>query len=184
VREDIDEDEDRPVRRRPEFPLLVRIAGIIWIVFGCVILLNAAVSLLVSLGQAAPRGGAEAAGRATGSMCGVAVILLFGGAFILVGVQSIRGTAKDTLGNGIGSIVFGFLNLGCGLMLMLGGAMAGGGAGVVILIGSAISLLAGVGLLAAGVLALIGRDAYKTWRRAQKARTTRRRTRTEDSFDA
>ena len=67
------------------------------------------------VGLATAGGGApEATGRAISGACAMVFALLFGGGFVFVGVQSIRGTASDTLGNGIGSILLGLPCLSCG----------------------------------------------------------------------
>jgi hypothetical protein len=138
---------------------------VIWIVFGSLILLNAAINLLLTFGMSAG-GGAQAAG----GVCPVLIGVLFGAVFIHVGVQSVQGTAKDTLGNGIGSIIFALLNGGFGVLLMVGAVAVGGTAGLIAALLGGVSLLGGIGLLAAGVLALVGREEYKAWRRAHKRR--------------
>jgi hypothetical protein len=133
----------------PKYPKVVKIAGIIWIVFGCLNLLSvsAFVFLLVT-------GLADyAVGRMFGS-------LLVSAAFIYVGQQSIRGTAHSTVGNGIGSVLWGSFNL------IVGGLQAVPGQ----IIGVGISFLGGVALIAAGILALVGRNDYKAWHRVQKSR--------------
>ena len=161
-----DDDQDISIRRDVPFPASVRTAGIIWIVMGGLILVNAGVNFLITVGAAAaagPGGGPQAAG----GMCGVALAALFGAAFIVVGVQTIKGTAKDTLGNAIGSFVFGLLNGGAGMLVILAGLAIGRGLAILFVVLGGISLIAGVALLAAGVLALVGRENYKTWRRAQ-----------------
>ena len=72
------------------------------------------------------------------------MIILVGGAFIYVGVQSVRGTAKDTLGNGIGSIVFAAFQF-CGAALSgLALLLAPGGVAAVVF---AVGLIDGAGLL-------------------------------------
>jgi hypothetical protein len=152
----------------PRIPLAVRTAGIIWIVVGSLILLAGVVVLLVSMGTVAANKGLAARGGDTayfvgvilGQLAGVACVALFGAAFLFVGVKSVTGTAGDTLGNGIGSIVFGALNLG--------GAALFAGAGR--FIQSGVSLIYAGCLIAAGVLALVGRADYKEWRRFQIAR--------------
>jgi hypothetical protein len=170
MHEGIDEPDVR-FTQSAAYPTTVRIAGIVWIVFGGLILLSAAANLLLSFGMPA-KSGAEGAGRAAGGICTVLLLVVFGAVFVHVGIQSIRGTAKDTLGNGMGSIVFGLLNLGYGVMLLGVGVAAGGMATVIGVLGLAVGFSAGVGLLAAGVLALVGRQDYKAWRRAHKRRTT------------
>src|SRR5436305_8370949 len=101
MREPIDERDELPVDE-PDYPSSVRLAGVIWICFGSLILLGAASNLLLLSGN---RGG-DAAGQ-TGGMVGVVFVAFFGAVFLHVGVQSTRGTAKDTLGNGVSSIIFG-----------------------------------------------------------------------------
>jgi hypothetical protein len=164
MREGSGEQDQLPVDG-PKYPRAVHIAGVIWIIFGSLILLNAAINLLLTVGMAAGDG-AQAAGGGSPVWIGV----LVGAVFIHVGVQSTRGTAKDTLGNGIGSLIFGLLNGGFGAFLIVGAIAAGGIAGLIAAIFGGISLLGGIGLLVAGVLALVGREEYKAWRRAQKSR--------------
>jgi hypothetical protein len=108
-----------------------------------------------------------------GGLCTGLFIGLIGGAFIFVGIQTILGIAKDTLGNGIGSIIFGVLNGGAGL----------GQALTKEYFQSAVSFLCGIGLLTAGVLALVGRDGYKRWRRARRPPRRRRLRRRSSELD-
>ena len=92
--------------------------------------------------------------------------LLVGGVFLHVGRQSMQGKAADTLGNGVGSIIFGLINT-C-VFGLTSPALAG--VPVLLYVVATISLLSTAGLIAAGVLALVGRGQYREWRRAQKAR--------------
>ncbi len=148
----------------------MRAAGIIWTIFGGLILLNFAILalILLVLAPAAPPGTRGAAIGAT--MCLGAFLGLIGGVFILVGIQTITGSARDTLGNGIGSIIFSLLIGGSGLVTLVGGRGEAAN-----LIGGAINVLAGAGLMAAGVMALIGRDQYRAWRQAHSPPPPRRR---------
>jgi hypothetical protein len=143
---------------------------------GCVIIINALVSLGISAAAVA-----DNAANA-GSICGAILPFLFGVAFIVVGRQTIRGTARDTLGNAIGSLVLGIGPLVCGF-----GAIASGLAvanvpvnvqgkdvadlkanvGLLVVLGI-VNILSGLGLMTAGALALIGRKDYRDWRRLQK----------------
>ena len=69
---------------------------------------------------------------------------------MFVGVQSIRGTASDTLGNGIGSILLGLLCLSCGGSDLVSVASRVGSRPVAVgVISAAVNVLSGVGLLAA-----------------------------------
>ena len=175
--EEFDEDQPRRSIRRSPFPRMVQTAGVIWIVFGSLILLNGTVNLLLSFTMKEQVGGAESTGR----MCGVLLILLFGAVFIHVGVQSVRGTARDTLGNGIGSVIFALLAGGVGAVMLVAGFALGELALLIAVIAGGIYLLAGLGLLAAGVMALAGREEYKAWKQSQQ-RPRRRRTRDDDDF--
>ena len=130
----------------PKFPGIVLAAGIIWIVVGSAILLATVLAVLVSV---LIRG--EGSAESLFLWCWVGVCFSpFGGAFLFVGVQTVRGTAPDTLGNGIGSIIFsglfGWLDLTQPICWP------------------------GLALIVAGVLALVGRSQYKVWRKARKAK--------------
>jgi hypothetical protein len=137
------------------YPVTVKAAGIVWIIFGTLILVNMLV-LVVLMSLLAAR--AHAGAVAASGVCVGLFLGAFGAAFILVGVQSVRGTAPGTLGNGIGSIGFGLFNIVYGMTLADDGH----------LIQSGIALIGGAGLLAAGVLALVGRGQYMAWRRAAR----------------
>ena len=167
-----DEDYDRRPKKR-RYPTVMRIAAIAWIVFGCLVLLTGLLNLVVELvGLATAGGGApEATGRAVGGACVMIFALLFGGGFVFVGVQTILGWANDTLGNGIGSILLGLLCLSCGGSGLVTVASGVGGQPVAVgVISAAINLLSGLGLIAAGVLALVGRSDYVAWKRKNTRR--------------
>jgi hypothetical protein len=160
MRESFDEPEDYD--DDPGFPATVMAAGVFWIVLGAVLVL----ALLVALAGAffLAQGRQEKGEVVFGGICTGLFIGLIGAAFIFVGVQTILGTARDTVGNGIGSIIFGVLNGGAGLGYVLTREY----------FQSVVSFLCGVGLLAAGVLALVGRNQYKEWRRSRRPRRRRR----------
>ncbi len=161
MRESFDEPES-DYDDEPGFPMTVMAAGIFWIVLGAVLVL----ALLVALAGAffIAQGRQEKGEVVFGGLCTGLFIGLIGGAFIFVGVQTILGSARDTLGNGIGSIIFGVLNGGAGLGQVLTREY----------FHSAVSILCAVGLLTAGVLALVGRNPYKAWRRSRRPRRRRR----------
>jgi hypothetical protein len=94
----------------PPIPGSVKAAGIIWIVFGSLILLSFVMQVLTQLVFAPPEERGQALG---GTFLGGLIAAVFGGQFLVVGVQSLTGTAKGTLGNGIGSILFAVLLGGC-----------------------------------------------------------------------
>lgn len=153
-----DDDLDVAYGDEPPYPPLVTAAGWIWIAFGCIVLLNMVLIVLLSFAAGAGRGGAEGASTIGGGLCIAIVVGLFGAVFLHVGNQSVRGTARDTLGNGVGSMLFG--------LFYFGGAAAQTAIGQIVQAG--VAGLGGVLLLTAGLLALIGRGQYKLWRKSQK----------------
>jgi hypothetical protein len=157
----------------PPFPTVVMVAGVIWIIVGAVALVNVVLTLALAGANAAAQPG-QPGGQTGGVCCG----LLVGIAFLVCGIQTVKGTAKDTLGNGIGSILIGGFYLVVGLGLGLLGALGGAGAGQnpnlaplagVLLIAMVIAGGIGAALVLAGILALVGRGAYREWRRAYGA---------------
>ena len=90
------DDRDSPSTRRV-VQKLVRTAGIIWFAFGCLSILNAVLNL------------ATTASQADANFAGVGCGVLSSIAYRWVGMQSLEGTATDTVGYGIGSLVIGLL---------------------------------------------------------------------------
>lgn len=179
---DARDDYDREPRGGTPFPVGARVAGIIWIVFGTVGL----VAQLASFGMNANQGGAGA----TGPICGI----LFAVAFLMIGIQTVRGTAKTTLANGIGSIIFSLVYFGLGAMMALGGAFLANanpqqaqaqGVQQFAIIMSVVLFGFGGLLLIAGVLAIMANTAYKDWRRAEGLTPSSRRrpARRDDDYD-
>lgn len=165
---------DRPP---PPFPPLVMIAGVIWIGFGALGLIGTVVSIGMA-GAQAQQGGA---GNAGSGCCGGLIAI----AFLVCGYQTVKGTARDTLGNGIGSLLLGGLYLLLAGLVGFGGFLLGGGnqqnnakadeLKVVIAITGAILGVMGMLLVVAGILALAGRSAYREWREASAPPKRRRR---------
>ncbi len=156
--------------RQPAGPLkrswAATYAGTLWVGLGIVILLNAVINMAIAvLSQEA-----SAIGR---SVCGTVLGCFFGGVFIHVGRQTLSGLAKDTLGNGIGSIVFGLLYSALGSILLLAVISLGIGSAesfILIAIG-AINVICAVALLFAGILAISARADYKAWRKSVSRKT-------------
>ena len=186
-RDDDYEDDDRPSRRGgAEFPTGAKIAGIIWIAYGSLGLLSNLVSLALTAGQGMGP-----------NICGTVVGILIAAAFLFVGVQTVKGTAPGTLGNGIGSLIIGVLQLTCGGLILAGGGIlaAGGGGGAggapppgagdlgtVAMVMGVIVILLGLSLVTAGVLALMNKSAYENWRAAQGLTRPKRRTQEERDY--
>lgn len=164
MRDDDFDDEPSPLVVEPVVPKTVQVAGVIWIVFGSLILLNWTLSLVLLIALAA-------AGPSSGGSC---FGILIGAAFLSVGIQSIRGTAKGMGGNAIGSLFFGLLNAGGGIVLLFLGLRWGQASMIITGIIAAICLTAGIGLIAAGILALVGRKEYREYRLAQRKAQSRK----------
>jgi hypothetical protein len=139
-------------------------AGIVWLIFGCLSVGGAAVQLLlVFAGPGLAAFGPGAVNEAVGTVCGAVPAMLVGAVFVHVGLQSLRGTAPAVLGNGIGSILFGVLYTAVGVVLLVTAAE-------VLVLTAVFCFFLALTLYAAGVLALLGRADYKTFRRAVQRR--------------
>jgi hypothetical protein len=129
-------------------PGTIMAAAVLWLVVGSLILLAALALLVLSLflGRVAET---PFLGTAALPVLVIALLLLLGlvgVVFLRHGVQTLRGTQRDTLGAGIFSIVVG---------LLFGTNPVQGG-------------LAGLALIAAGILALVGRRDYLAWRQGRR----------------
>ena len=161
-----DRDDDRYDDRPAPFPGIVMAAGVIWICVGCLSLINMMATF--ALGGANPQAGNQGVGNAPGQNPAAGCCAgLVGIAFLVCGYQTVRGKSKDTLGNGIGSIVFGLLQLAVAAAIGLGGAMLGQNPNpqapppemmiiIAVFVGAS-----GCTLILAGTLALVGRGAYR-----------------------
>jgi len=140
------------------FPKSVLIAGIMWIIFG------GSIFLFAGLGYSMERPGSPM----PLSMWG----FIFGAASVYFGIHTVRGTAKGMSGNGIGSIAFAVLTFGIAVnhFFIAVSAFASKDAdklvGGILLAGA--TTFVGAGFLAAGILALVGHQNYKTWQKTQK----------------
>jgi hypothetical protein len=152
--EDDDLDDDYPPPELARIPGTVIAAGIIWVVFGSLSVLGSIFQLIVN---ADVHGGAPIA--VSTPICG----LLFGGVFILVGVQSIGGTARGVRGNGIGSLLFGGLYTAVGVVSFFFSEKSYAIVGV-------FALFLALVLYLAGTLALIAEGDYKAYRRTLSRR--------------
>jgi hypothetical protein len=125
---------------------LARAAGWLWITFGAI----SCVGLILT--------------AAFGPPSHIAVVLISLGlalVFLHLGKQTVLGKASDTLGNGVGSVVFGLFGL-------VGFVGAGSTPAPVTAEDLMTYSMSGM-LLVAGVLALIGRRDYRHWRRVRQS---------------
>lgn len=161
--DDPPDDLDLVYEEEPPYPRTITAAGVLLIVFGCLVLVNLLVSLASAFVLAQKAGGRDSGAFMAGSVCGLIFVGLIGAVFIQEGVRAARGTLRDTIGTGIASILFGVLGL-AGAVL----AVAGGG-----ILQAAFAGMVGAMLVTAGVLALVGRSPYKLWRQWRKAQKGR-----------
>ena len=179
-----DDYDDYGVRpARAPFPGGVKAAGIIWIAFGVLGLLGQLFSFVMNVANQAAQAGP---GQPGGNVCGIGCGVLFALAFLIIGIQTVRGTAKGTLGNGIGSLIFGLLYAGLAVfafVMGVTGRLPAPADTVMLVLGGLMALLA-LALFTAGILAIAGRDAYAQWRAAEGLdRPARRRTQEERDYD-
>lgn len=181
--DDEDDYDDEPrLRQRVPFPTSVRVAAVLWIIFGALAITGNLISFALTTARQAAPGARPGAGAGGGMLCGV----IIGVAFLAVGIQTLKGTAKGTLGNAIGSLIMGALYL-LGMVAIAAAAFGrqlGPGEAIVLVVLAAFIGFLAIALLSAGVLALVGRSAYEAWwAEQQPGRTGRRRRHDEDDDD-
>ena len=170
------EDDDEFDGPRP-FPTLVRIAGILWIAFGVIGVCSAIAGFAMQGGNA--NAGAGGGPNPASNCCGI----LIPAAFLYVGIQTVQGKATDTLGNGIGSLVFGLIYLAvAGACFVMGNKLLAGAGGLAMFVGLVVAVFAGM-LIGAGTMALVSRQEYKDWRRENRPRKRPRRNRDDNDDD-
>jgi hypothetical protein len=146
-----DDESDEPELRwkRASVPGSVIAAGIIWIIFGFLSVAGAFYEFYLMGGNQAVTPPAS---------CTPFCAFLIGGVFVHVGEQSVRGRARDVLGNGIGSLLFGALYTVAGVIFMLQRVEP-------LLVAAAVAWFLAAALYVAGILALAARTQYKAYRR-------------------
>lgn len=153
-----------PCVENATYPSAVRVAGMIWVVLGCLLALDGlmALALLFSVSQGwwPYEGGPQSARAVAGAVLQLGLQVLIGALLLTAGVQSLRGAARDMLIGGIGSLVFALLGSMITAMIV----------GMRVYPMAEVHASVAVMLLAAGVLALAGRRRYKTWRMSQELR--------------
>jgi hypothetical protein len=155
------------------YPWQVTAAGVIWVVLGALILFLTGLMLVSAVSRP---GGANAGGQNNGAISSglltwLGCMAVFGASLMLVGVHSIRGTLRNLGTNIVLSFGLSLLYLGPVIVKVAGGQFIQPGVGRIILTG--VDVLIGVLLLAAGLLALMGRRQYEQWRKMSSTRLTR-----------
>lgn len=174
--DDNDDDYDHDDARDgdPPFPGVVRAAGVIWIVLSAFLLFSSCLSyfvfpvlLRVGNGDDRPDKFAPSGGEVCGFWLGIGIAV----AFLVFGIQTVRGAARDTIAGGILSLVVGLLYVVAGGMVLLLNEQLGQG---VIVVGL-LTVTLGLVCLLPGVLGLVGRTRYREWRLENDPRRRRRR---------
>ncbi len=145
---------DAPAGRR-RVPGRALAAGVLWVAYGVL-----QIGLVVLWAVLAARAGDQPVSPAAG------LGLLFGIAFGYIGYRTATGAAGDTIGNGVGSLLFGLYNAavaGVILFAVSAGQLVAPSRAAV-LVGAWMAVLFAAMLLSAGVLALAGRSEYRAWR--------------------
>ena len=137
---------------QPPFPKALSYAGVVWIVFGAMNLIGVTLSFVLLSGVPFPNGE------------GVTDLLLFlaaGIGLVYIGVQTTRGTASDTLENGIGSIIWGVILLYEAFKLADELAQLSDDAADVAFVFGGVY---GAMMIVAGLISLAVREDYRAWR--------------------
>jgi hypothetical protein len=152
------------------FPTAILVAAILSLLFGIQTLLNFAfVVLRAQSGVHDPRAPLP---FVVGFWSVVLIAALGLCAFLYVAIQILRGAARDTLGNSMASFVFSAMNVAPGVVRLIVASTDPSvrtgpiGAAAEWFVTLAL-LIPGTGLLIAGLLGLLGRNAYRNWRRAR-----------------
>jgi hypothetical protein len=152
----------------PRRPSVVLAAGVIWIAAGSLALANLAVNVLLIIASPQPKAQVEELDKVIASVVAVA---FFCGFFVPVGVQTISGGPRDILGNAICSFFIALFVAVIGPIAVLTSLLRSIDLPSAIQV--AVNLCLCAGLVAAGVLALVGRERYCAWRRALRTRSGR-----------
>ena len=128
-------------------PKLIKIASWLWLSYGIILSLITLLAVYIAVTTDA----SESTDKYIVWLFPI-LMLLFALVFLHIGRQTLKGKAKDTLGNSIGSILFALF----GLYSFLGQSSTDVAEQIGYLIGTVL-------LLSAGLFALVGRSDYKKW---------------------
>lgn len=151
-------DEAEPgFAQRPPYPVLTTIAAAGWIGFGGLAFLNVVVrlALIVIAGPQIRLVGPSFAGLVFGAV----VVGSIGIGFVCSGIRTIRGKAADTVGTSMWAFTFAAITWIIAAVQVKDNLLIAG-----------LTFLLGGSLIAAGVLALVGRGTYLAWRKAMQNR--------------
>jgi hypothetical protein len=144
----------------PPFPKTATAAATLWIETGCVFLAGMAICLYLVISHASGDTDPMQRQQDPGTLTAAILQAIFSVLFIQQGVRTVCGRVRTTLLGGIGTGAVGLL------MLALAASSLSRGD----LYPATILCLVAAIILASAALALIGRDPYRRWRAAEKAR--------------
>ncbi|MEZ6141511.1 MAG: hypothetical protein R3B84_13140 [Zavarzinella sp.] len=139
-----------------EFPGIVKIACYIWIVFGLIAIAQGIMFLAMPSDNLKKD-------ELNYNYPGLVGALLIGICFAVTGLQLLTGKVLEIVGAAVGSLFIGLLMLG------LSGLVANYDALTLAIPG----FIAGLGLIVAGVMVIMGRSQFMAWKRAKKKRKQR-----------
>ena len=159
-------DDDKSLGGNPPYPVLLSVAGYMWMVLGALILIFAVFGV-TSGNQAENQEQRDRQDAILPAVIGLfGLIAIVGFVFVREGIRSIKGNVRDAIGYGIGSIVVALFPIGAGAV-MLGEGKEGN---------AAIAFVFGSFWIAAGALAIITRADYLDWKSSGAGRAERRST--------
>jgi hypothetical protein len=139
------------------FPAAIRAAGIIWIVVGSLALASMILEIVLHVVVLSK-------GLVCFDVGFFGASALFGIAFLVCGIQTVCGSTRDPLGNGVGSLFFGLMSMARAVFAGIGMAEGEGVEALIFLFLTLVGGLGGFSLVAAGILAFVGREPYRQWR--------------------
>lgn len=154
----------------PAFPTRVRIALVIWAICGLAFWGMTIFGLITSTSSTASEPSEARSSRQPDvnysdffqAARGFVFSLLWGAALLAMSLRAKSLRMKDTQASGVGVILLGLLLLATSIGSLI--TQPASEIGVVLVCIVAIIVLAGSALIASGVLALLGRKEYKTYR--------------------
>jgi hypothetical protein len=147
-----------------QFPIAAKAAGIIWIAFGILGLINAFLSLPLNVVAVAAAGGGP---QGRSNVCGVGWGLVTSVTFLIIGIRTAGGRARGTLISGVASLVCGMPYIGLCVFAFMSARWVAPGQRALAYVIAAMSVLLGAALYAAGTLAFASRRSYANWRVGQ-----------------
>jgi hypothetical protein len=152
----------------PSYPWQMIASGVLWMVLGVLMLCYTGV---IAASSMIHNGGAPARGL----LLWLGFSGLFGVALLIGSVRVIRGTMRKLVSNMVLCGGIGLYDMGWAVVKIAGVQFARPSMGLIIVV--SFQVLTGVLLLAAGVLALLGKSQYEEWCREQNVRLPRRENR-------